>query len=83
MLPSSKLVGAFEAKTKLAELLERVRQGDSFTITKHDRPVARLVGYDSEKGERRQAATAALRNLRSRYQLQGVDSRMLREEGRA
>jgi len=83
MLPSSNLVGAFEAKTKLGELLERVRQGDSFTITKHDRPVARLVGYDSDKAERRQAATAALRSLRSRYQLQGVDSRMLREEGRA
>ena len=32
--------------------------------------------------ERRQAATAALRNLRSQYQLHGVDPRVLREEGR-
>ncbi len=83
MIPSSNLVGAFEAKTKLGELLERVRFGDSFTITKHDRPIARLVGYDSAMEERRQAATAALRNLRSRYRLQGVDPRVLREEGRA
>lgn len=83
MIPSSNLVGAFEAKTKLGELLERVRLGDSFTITKHDRPIARLVGYDGAMEERRQAATAALRNLRSRYQLHGVDPRVLREEGRA
>jgi hypothetical protein len=83
VIPSSDLVGAFEAKTKLGELLERVQLGDSFTITKHDRPIARLVGYDSAMEERRQAATAALRNLRSRYRLHGVDPRVSREEGRA
>ena len=83
MIPSSNLVSDFEAKTKLGELLERVRLGDSFTITSHDRPIARLVGYNSAMEERRQAATAALRNLRSRYQLHGVDPRVLREEGRA
>ena len=38
------LVGAFEAKTKLGNLLERVGRGASFIITKHDQPVARLTG---------------------------------------
>jgi prevent-host-death family protein len=82
VIPSSNLVGAIEAKTKFGELLERVQLGDSFTITKHGRPIARLVGYDCAMEERRQAATAALRNLRSRYQLHGVNPRVLREEGR-
>lgn len=36
-------VGSFEAKTHLAQLLERVAQGEEFTITKHGKPVARLV----------------------------------------
>jgi prevent-host-death family protein len=36
-------VGAFEAKTHLSKLLERAEKGESITITKHGRPVARLV----------------------------------------
>jgi prevent-host-death family protein len=36
-------VGSFEAKTHLAQLLQRVAKGEEFTITKHGKPVARLV----------------------------------------
>jgi len=36
-------VGSFEAKTHLPQLLERVARGEEFTITKHGRPVAKLV----------------------------------------
>jgi len=36
-------VGAYEAKTHLPALLERVVQGESITITRHGVPVARLV----------------------------------------
>ena len=36
-------VGAFDAKTNLARLLERVRKGEEITITKRGTPVARLV----------------------------------------
>jgi prevent-host-death family protein len=36
-------VGAFEAKNKLSALLDRVEQGEEITITRHGRPVARLV----------------------------------------
>ena len=36
-------VGAFHAKTHFSQLLARVAQGEEITITKHDRPVARLV----------------------------------------
>lgn len=77
------LVGAFEAKAKLGSLLERVGQGASFVITKHDRPVARLVGYDDGKAARRAGVVARLRALRVRYELGGLDARKLREEGRA
>jgi len=80
-LPAS--IGAFEAKTKLGELLDRVSQGSSFTITKHDRPVARLVGFQEDLTDQRTKATASLRALRTRYSLGKVSARALREEGRA
>lgn len=36
-------VGAYEARTRFAALLEQVERGDEVVITKHGRPVARLV----------------------------------------
>ena len=36
-------VGSGEAKTYLPRLLDRVSQGETFTITKHGLPIARLV----------------------------------------
>jgi len=35
-------IGAFEAKTRLSELLERVRAGRVYRITKRGQPVAEL-----------------------------------------
>ena len=40
-------VGSFEAKTHLPQLLERVAKGEEFTITKHGKPVAKLVAADN------------------------------------
>jgi prevent-host-death family protein len=39
----TRTVGASEAKAKFSELLSRVSQGVEFTITRHGKPVARLV----------------------------------------
>lgn len=36
-------VGAFEAKTHLSALLQKVEAGEEITITKHGQPIARLV----------------------------------------
>lgn len=82
MSPQPVSIGAFEAKTKLASLLERVGHGASFVITKHDRPVARLVGYDDNTAARRADAVAQMRALRARYRLKGASVRKLRDEGR-
>lgn len=43
---NSLTVGAFEAKTKFSELLEQVSQGAEITITKHDKPVAKMVPFE-------------------------------------
>jgi len=36
-------VGAFEAKNTLGALLDRVAQGEEIVITRHGKPVARLI----------------------------------------
>ena len=36
-------IGAFEAKNTLGSLLDRVQQGEEIVITRHGKPVARLV----------------------------------------
>jgi prevent-host-death family protein len=36
-------IGAFEAKTRLSELLRKVERGERFTITLRGRPIAELA----------------------------------------
>lgn len=36
-------IGAYEARTRFSELLDRVEAGERITITRHGRPVARLL----------------------------------------
>ena len=54
-------VGAHEAKTHLPRLLDRVARGESLTITRQGRPVARLVPVqDDELSRSRRAARRIL-----------------------
>ena len=82
MKTSDGSVGAFEAKNRFSELLERVGRGAEITITKHDRAVARLVPAISQTNDRRKRATEELRALRTRYNLKGLSVRTLIEQGR-
>lgn len=36
-------ISAFEAKTRFGELLDRVVEGEEIVITRHEKPVARLI----------------------------------------
>lgn len=60
-------VGSFEAKTKLAELLDRVEAGESVTITRRGKPVAKLVpaGVDAEERARRRALIEEIKRKRA------------------
>ncbi len=46
-----KTVGAYEAKTYLAKLLDDVTDGQTIIITKHGHPVARLTPVKSSSKE--------------------------------
>lgn len=58
-------IGSYEAKTHLPRLLDEVEAGASYTITKHGRPVARLVPVNGMRRdpEEVRAAFARLREL--------------------
>jgi prevent-host-death family protein len=43
-------VGIFEAKAQLSQLIERVAQGEEVLLTRHGKPVARLVAPELETG---------------------------------
>ena len=46
-------VNVYEAKTHLSQLLVRVEKGEGITISRHGRPVARLVPPASQRPPRR------------------------------
>jgi len=74
-------VGSYEAKTHLPRLLEQVEKGETFTITKHGREIARLVPVDRRADDPAEVI-AALREARTQVR-RGRDSvRRMRDEGR-
>ena len=62
-------IGAFEAKNRLSELLVAVENGEEVTITKHGRPVAKLVPFSVHDQARVAAAISELRALRQEVRL--------------
>ena len=75
-------VGAFDAKTHLSSLLDKVEGGEEVTITRHGKPVARLVAVASHDRDKAAAALEGLRALRARNTLGGLSWKELRDEGR-
>jgi prevent-host-death family protein len=75
-------VGAFEAKTHLSALLDKVAAGEEVVITKHGEPVARLVGARTIDRERVNEAFEKLKTLRKGTTLGGLSWKRLRDEGR-
>ena len=59
-----KTVTAFEAKTRFGELLSRVARGEEIVITRHDRPVARIIPEGSRNLEGVRRAAEDLHALR-------------------
>ncbi|MCY4388558.1 MAG: type II toxin-antitoxin system prevent-host-death family antitoxin [Desulfurellaceae bacterium] len=76
-------VGAFEAKTNLSALLDAVAQGETITITKRGRPVARLVPPEAPDHYRAAEAAKNIRKLREQFGGAPIDEILqMRDEGR-
>jgi prevent-host-death family protein len=74
---------AYEAKTHLSELLEKVEAGEEITITKHGAPVAKLVPVkNGVRPEEHVAAIDRIQKLATGLSLGGLKVKDLIREGR-
>ncbi|MGD0105441.1 MAG: type II toxin-antitoxin system prevent-host-death family antitoxin [Rhodopila sp.] len=74
-------IGAFEAKTHLSSLLERVAKGERFVITRHGQPVAQLVPMDQRNPEQIKAVVKRMEQVAAELTLDG-DWKEFRDAGR-
>ena len=58
------LIGAYEAKTHLPQLLDRVARGERLTITRHGKPVAQLIPVATDSQRAQQAAARIIERRR-------------------
>ena len=75
-------VGAFEARTHLPRLLERVQAGERFVITRHGHPVAELIPFRTPDAGKVRAAIDDLKAFQKTHDLGGFPVRQMIEEGR-
>ena len=75
-------IPAAEANRSFSRLLREVREGQSFTITAHGRPVARIVpcDTDADRAARRDAWRGFLDELRARPAMDPPAERWTRDE---
>jgi len=57
-------ITALEAKTRFGELLDRVSRGEEIVITRHEKPVARIVPEGRPALNQVRQAVTALHSLR-------------------
>lgn len=78
-----KQLGAYEAKTNLSRLLDKVERGESYAITKHGRTVALLVPPQGlARGLTVGKAIEGLRAFRRGHRLGATSLRSLINDGR-
>jgi len=77
---------AFEAKNKFGTLLDLVEQGEEVVVTRHGKPVARLVSEKSvskmRTPEEAKQLVEEFRQMAKGMKLNGISIKELIEEGR-
>ena len=77
-----KKIGAFEAKNRLSELLDAAENGEEVMITKHGRPVAKLVPVNPVDKAKVREAIEWLKRTRKERSLGGLSIVDMVKEGR-
>ncbi|MFN2378044.1 MAG: type II toxin-antitoxin system Phd/YefM family antitoxin [Candidatus Binatia bacterium] len=76
-------IGAYEARTRLAELLRDVQAGRRYTITHRGQAIADLVPAGDAGRQDAGTAVAEMLQFMRRDPVRGVDLQTLIEEGRS
>ena len=77
-----KQVGVYEAKTHLPKLLDEVEQGATIVITRHGKPVAKLMPLERKERMTVREAIDDILELRKGNRLDGLKIKDLINEGR-
>ena len=72
-------VGAFDAKTHLSSLLDKVESGEEVVITRHGKPIARLVPEGIRDRLQAHEAIERIKALRVGVNLSGLSWKDLRD----
>jgi len=76
-------IQASDAKARLPQLLDDVERGETLIITRHGRPIARIVPEVDRRQEEVDRAITSIRELRKRTRKVSLkDILSAREEGR-
>jgi prevent-host-death family protein len=75
-------VGAFEAKTNLSALLDRVESGEEVQITRHGKPVAKLVATVNQPAKNAADLIAGINRIADKHTLGPHSWKELRDFGR-
>jgi len=77
-------IQASEAKTKFLALLDQVERGASILVTRHGKPIARIIPEAQVDRERVERAVEGMRSLRQRIGKMSLEEILsARNEGRA
>lgn len=75
-------IGAYEVKTHLSRILERVSQGETVMITKHGEPVALLKPAHGKRKKPVSDTIEEIKKFRSGHSLNGLTIKQMIEDGR-
>jgi prevent-host-death family protein len=76
-------IGTYEAKARLSELIDKAEAGETVVITRHGRPVARLVPEPELRRARiRESVELMLRERKDRPTVPVAELLAMRDEGR-
>lgn len=79
----TKIVGAFEAKTKLSALLDSVEKGEDIVISRNGHPIARLVKFGADRSAtEREEIIRRITSRAKKLKLGGASVKELRDSGR-
>jgi len=63
----AQLIGAFEAKTSFAWIVDKAEHGADFTITANEKPMVNILPFERKPEMTRQEALEKLKEMRKLY----------------
>jgi len=60
-------IGAFEAKTHFSQLISEVERGADYVVTRHGKPVAKIIPFEQKPEMTRQEAFEKLKEMRKLF----------------